>query len=555
MHMAKKTPFPFRLSHVVPHAFGEARLALRKSSGVAKTFAIVLVWSIVAIALGLVVGMASILLPPTGAFGLVAIAGLVLLWVLPELPEVPEKLVRGLFFTALIVCLCVPNYYTLDFPGLPWISVRRLSLAPLIVVFSIAVSTSPAVRARLVTIIKDAKWVSICAFGFLAMVVLSVFVSSTPAESMSTVIEILLAIYVPFVAMLYVLRTEKDALLLLRVFGWCALFVGMGGIVEFLLQKRIFIEILPKAILDPLMAQNPTVAEMVLATPFRNGLWRASSIYAVPLSFGEFEGMVAPLGLFYMVHGASVRSRVFGWAIFLTSFFGVVTSGSRGGYISFLFGLSAFVLLWAVRSVRVKGAGSLAPALIGVSVVVGLCVLFGLVMFWHRAHVMVLGGGETAASDNGRSMQWAMAIPKIFMRPLTGWGAGQSGNVIGYIQASGIPSVDSYALTVLVDFGIPGFVFFFGMGVVGLIFGAFRYLTDPTVQGELAGAVACSLGAFTFYRFYLSQWENHLPFFLLVACMMWLLHAAAERRRAEAYDQTSDAAAAKPPAIPRKAFA
>ena len=237
----------------------------------------------------------------------------------------------------------------------------------------------------------------------------------------------------------------------------------------------------------------------------------------MPLSFGEFEGMIAPLALFYMVHGATVRSRVFGWAIFLTSFFGVVTSGSRGGYISFLIGLSAFVLLWAVRSVRVKGAGSLAPALIGVSVVVGLFVLFGLVMFWHRAHVMVLGGGETAASDNGRSMQWAMAIPKILMRPLTGWGAGQSGRVIGGTQASGIPSVDSYALTALVDFGIPGFVFFFGMGVIG-------WFSEPSAispirrcreSGWRRGVFA---RPFTFYRFYLSQWENHLPFFLLVAC-------------------------------------
>jgi hypothetical protein len=38
--------------------------------------------------LGFVVGLSAVILPPMGAFGIVAVAGLVLLWVMPDLPLV-----------------------------------------------------------------------------------------------------------------------------------------------------------------------------------------------------------------------------------------------------------------------------------------------------------------------------------------------------------------------------------------------------------------------------------------------------------------------------------
>ena len=47
--------------------------------------------------------------------------------------------------------------------------------------------------------------------------------------------------------------------------------------------------------------------------------------------------------------------------------------------------------------------------------------------------------------------------PKILARPLTGYGWGMSGEVVGFYNAAGVPSVDSFALTLLIDMGIPGF--------------------------------------------------------------------------------------------------
>ena len=79
------------------------------------------------------VGLAAVFLPPLGAFGIVAVAGVVLLWVMPDLPLVSPGLIRKTFFVMLIADLCVPYYYIVRSAGLPWISIRRLATFTLIV--------------------------------------------------------------------------------------------------------------------------------------------------------------------------------------------------------------------------------------------------------------------------------------------------------------------------------------------------------------------------------------------------------------------------------------
>ena len=71
----------------------------------------------------------------------------------------------------------------------------------------------------------------------------------------------------------------------------------------------------------------------------------------------------------------------------------------------------------------------------------------GLVFFWGRLHNVVLGGGDTAASDDARLIQWELAKWHIADNPITGHGIAMGAYVIGYYTASPIPSVDSYILT------------------------------------------------------------------------------------------------------------
>lgn len=81
--------------------------------------------AVTAVILGFIIGLAAIVLPPTGAFGIVGLVGLVLLWVMPDLAVLPEKTLRVTFAVFLFCMVCIPNYYALQLTAaLPWISIH-----------------------------------------------------------------------------------------------------------------------------------------------------------------------------------------------------------------------------------------------------------------------------------------------------------------------------------------------------------------------------------------------------------------------------------------------
>ncbi len=134
-------------------------------------------WTVVSIGLGLFFGLASVILPPTGAFGIVAAAGVVLLWAVPDLPHAPVKAVRVTFFMMLVLVLTIPTYYAFVVPGLPWISVRRFATFALIIPFVIAIAGSSAERKKTLSIFLDSSLLSSFTIGFLIMNVISTVTS------------------------------------------------------------------------------------------------------------------------------------------------------------------------------------------------------------------------------------------------------------------------------------------------------------------------------------------------------------------------------------------
>jgi O-antigen ligase len=140
-----------------------------------------------------------------------------------------------------------------------------------------------------------------------------------------------------------------------------------------------------------------------------------------------------------------------------------------------------------------------------------------MILFWHRAHDMVLGGGTEAASTEGRWVQWAVALPIIKTNPITGHGFATGGADIEM-------SIDSYVISLLLETGLPGLVFFTGICCLPIWFGIRNYIYDLSEWGALAGALACSFVAFTLYRLALSQKENNMLAFFLLALVVVAIH-------------------------------
>ena len=141
-----------------------------------------------------------------------------------------------------------------------------------------------------------------------------------------------------------------------------------------------------------LAESNPMLGLLVDGlSGYRNGAFRAASTFLVPLSFGEFEIIVIPIGLFFALHRQSLFEKCLGWAVVIFGIVGIMDSGSRGSYVGFLASTAAFLAIWPIRK-AFTDRGSLAPGFVGTLGAITTAVVFAMVMFLPRVHNMVLGG-------------------------------------------------------------------------------------------------------------------------------------------------------------------
>jgi hypothetical protein len=168
----------------------------------------------------------------------------------------------------------------------------------------------------------------------------------------------------------------------------------------------------------------------------------------------------------------------------------------------------------------------LAPAIAGLTGVIAFSAIILLITSSHAVHDMVLGGAAQAGSTDARYGQWIAALPLIKSNPITGHGFGMGGYVIQ-------SSIDSYVISLFVETGIPGFIFFVGLLMIPVWYGVRNYLSDTSEVGAAAGAMACSFVAFTANRLVLSQKENHMLMFSLLAIFVILNFEYARKRVSE----------------------
>lgn len=360
------------------------------------------------------------------------------------------------------------------------------------------------------------------------MATLSIPESPFPPKSLSALVDAIMMWYVPFLAVIYLVRDENDVVLILKVICFCALFNTACGILEFFSHHRFLVDVIPKSMLASMLEDNPALAVLTGDDPLhgglRGGLFRASSTFIVALSFGEFEIIAIPIGLFFALHRQNLFERSLGWTVVITGLAGIFASGSRGGWVGFLASTAVFIVIWSIRKALIQRA-SLAPALVGLAGAISFAGAILLILFWHRAHDMVLGGAGQAGSADARWEQWHAALPLIKENPITGRGFVTGGFDIG-------SSIDSYVISLLVETGVPGLVFFAGVVCLPIWYGVRGYLTDLSQSGALAGALACSFIAFVTYRLVLSERENHSLIFCLLGIVV-VLNYEYERRRAK----------------------
>jgi hypothetical protein len=478
-------------------------------------------------------GATAALAPPVaGLATMLPLAG-ALLWLLPDRPLVSPRLLSGAFAFMVAAQICVPTYYMAQAHGLPWISLRRIVLLAVIALAPLRLATCADARARLVSALGAAPFLLALNIGFDLIAGLSILFSPDPALSIQSFSDAALNWRLPFLACLLVVGDERDGAALVRLIGLLSLCVASLGVADFVAQRNFALDIFPQGLLAAMARDNPGIKTLLEFNPWRNGLFRAVSIYNTPLSFGEFAALCAPLGGFLVLHGARPRERALGIFAIAAALASLFVSGSRGGAVGFLLSMSLLALIWVVRLWRTRPPDSLAGPIAAVAVGMTGVTAVAAIFLWKRLSNIVFGGGDSAGSTASRAEQMALAWPHVFDSPLFGNGFGLGGIVVDWRPSPEAPaSIDSYLVSVLVETGFPGALCYFGM--IALAAGAclVLYLRDRDPRAALAGPLGCSLIAYEIYRLALSQRENQTLVFILLALVFVCIREAHGRRRA-----------------------
>jgi O-antigen ligase len=493
-----------------------ARLALR---GLAAVWSVMptrfsVAFCAVGLLLGTLIGAMIAILPvqllsiPGAVIGLIVV---LIPLTFPELRRVPLGAATVMFFVYLVGELTLPQYLAVSAADLPWISILRMLFLGMAVPVIICISGSAEIRNQIKSAISAEKPVSYAVFALFIAFALSLPLSRSPFDSVRHFLNLALICLVPFFSCILMLNSERRQEMFLRTFIFCAMFTVALSCLEFVVKHRLWLLLVPPGVIE----NNPSFATVLTSSFTRDGRYRASAHFNVPLSYGEYCSLIFPIALYFTLYARRIGDRLLGACGIAATMIGVFVANARGGVVGMIAGTGVFFILYSVNAIfRKKGS------LVGPFLIASLPIAFSLVpiamLSSYTFYKMVLGGAEVAGSTDARSVQWHMAWPHFLSRPITGYGLANAPEVIGYMGSFGGYSVDSYILSLLIDTGIVGLVAFFGMIGILLWRGAMVYFRDPNPASAKAIAMVAAFAAFALQRAALSQIENFTNIFMFL---------------------------------------
>lgn len=486
----------------------------------------------IAVLLGIIYGFLYALLPPAFlTFLMIPLVVLIMIviWLLPERDTAPTAAIHWLFFAFWMGMILWPNYLAIALPGLPWISVRRLFGGPLLLLLLISVSTSAKFRSDLTASLQSVPLLWKLMAAFVIVQLLSLAFADSKATGFARALSMQMVWTSIFFVSAYVFLTPG------RIVRWAWIMCGMAVVVSLiaLLEAQqghvLWVDHIPSF----LKVEDESVA-MTLAGKYRLGqTYRSVSTFATTLALAEFLALTCP----FLIHIAMIKRKPAFWVLFVAVdiliIAGILASQSRLGMVGFVVGHAAYGLLWAVRKWRTDRVSLFGPALT-LAYPALMAVTAAAILAFGRLRTVTIGNGQHAPSNMAREMQVEMAGPVFLKSPLFGHGPNQGASALGYTNPSGTLTIDSYILSILLDYGIVGFLVYYGMILVGIRKAV--SLSARAKDDELGYAlpVAVALMVFVVSKLVLSQEENHPIMFMLLGMVLALSYRTSREARTSA---------------------
>jgi hypothetical protein len=393
----------------------------------------------------------------------VLLLALIVIWALPDFPTGPTRLLGLMFFAYSVIIPLWPNYLALSLPGLPWISFRRLLIFPMALVFFIGLSTSPPLRAAIREAFLRAKVLPVLVLVFAAMQLITIGISKSPFGSLNIVLDSMFGAIIPFFIGLWLFQDSGRAYRWQAAIVWAALALCVIGALEWANQGVLWANHIPS-----FLAVGDEAVQRILEPDFRDGRYRVTTTYSVSLAFAEFLAFATPFVIHRIFRARCIPKLVLWAAMDLLLLLVIVSTQARLGIVGWLAAHIFYFGIWSFRRWRFTKGDMISPAL-SLMYPAG-AILFLISLFTVDAvKFRVLGGGSTRFSDDARREQFELFWPELFGNPI-GHGAGQSGVELGFTTPDGLITVDSYFITVGIDYGVVGLIAFFG----GLLFAIYQ---------------------------------------------------------------------------------
>lgn len=462
----------------------------------------------------------------------ILLLAVVVIWALPDRGRAPTRLLRRLFFAYLIFMIMWPVYVSIQLPGLPWISFRRLIGFPMAIILLVCLSTSGKFRSQLTEVLRamPVLWRMVTLFAAIEFVTL--FMSAIPFMSANLFLNNLVMQFAMFFVAAWVLAQPGNAERWAKIMIGMALALCLMGLAEARNQQILWANHIPSflAITDPSV-------ERTLTAQFREG-YRVTTTFTIALAFGEFLAIAVPFLLHWLLPRRGLGPKVALAALDGLVLAMIVMTHVRLGIVGWLVAHAVYGSLWALRRWQRNKSDLLGPA-IALAYPVAV-ILFVISMFTVNAvKFRTIGGGSTGYSDAARMDQIHAFLPLLIRNPF-GYGLGRAAEVLGYHTPGGLLTVDTYIITVGLDFGLAGLILYFGM--IGFALWKMCLLALRSSEGEdswsmpLAGALA----AYVIIRFVFAQEDNSSLLYMMLGM------AAALSYRAKQIASASPATASSP---------
>lgn len=457
-----------------------------------------------------------------------AFMALIVIWVLPDRDTAPSVAMSKLLLAFFAVSVAWPDYLALQLPGLPWISFRRLFLAPMCLTLLICVSTSANFRKEMHDTLsaEPAMWKMLVAFIVLQLV--SVPMSRDFAGGVKNFINYQINWTFVFFGSVYAFRESRNIDKFFKLFAAATIMIGAIGIVENINENTLWKEHIPSFLqvdLETMLgAMEPA---------YRLGLFRAKSVYSQPLPFAEIMALSTPLILYFIFTVKKTWHRIAFIAVDLVLLHVLTLPQSRLGVIGYLVSHALFIFVWSGR-IWLRNRQSIGGPMITLAYPVIVLAVLGAIMTVGSLRQRVIGGSDTVYSDQARKMQKLLAQRILIKNPILGHGPKQGPAVLGFVGGDGAPTLDNYYLWIALDYGMIGFGLFYGMILLAIHRNFMIAVRDQGEDNNRALAIMTILVSFIIGKTVLSEEDNHSVLFILLGITMALMWKEEQKARLKA---------------------